>query len=46
MRNGADDSYKWFLEQALPIRDEQGKDIIWFGTYTDINDEKQGIEPL
>ncbi len=45
IRNGSDDSYKWFLEQAMPIRDENGKVIIWFGTYTDINDEKQDIEP-
>jgi PAS domain S-box-containing protein len=46
IRNGTDGSYKWFLEQGMPIRDENGKVIIWFGTYTDINDEKQDLEPL
>jgi PAS domain S-box-containing protein len=46
IRNGADGSYKWFLEQGMPIRDENGKVIMWFGTYTDINNEKQDLEPL
>lgn len=46
IRNGADESYKWFLEQAMPIRDESGEVMIWFGTYTDINDDKQDLEPF
>lgn len=45
IRNNKDGSYKWFLEQAMPIRDENGEIIIWFGTYTDIDKEKQDIEP-
>lgn len=46
IRNGADGSYKWFLEQAMPIRDANGEIIMWFGTYTDIDNEKQDLEPL
>lgn len=45
IRRDADWSYRWFLEQAMPLRDEEGKVIIWFGTYTDITDEKQHREP-
>lgn len=45
IRNIADGTFKWFLEQAMPLRDENGKVIIWFGTYTDIDDEKQAEEP-
>ncbi|MBD2345304.1 PAS domain S-box protein [Anabaena subtropica] len=36
-----DGSYRWHLTRALPIRDEQGKIVQWFGTSTDIDDRKQ-----
>lgn len=45
VRNGTDGPYKWFLEQAMPICNENGDVIIWFGTYTDIDREKQVEEP-
>ena len=32
--------YRWFLSRALPIRDEAGKITCWFGTNTDITEEK------
>jgi PAS domain S-box-containing protein len=35
---GADGKYRWFLAQALPQRDEQGRIVQWFGTNTDIHD--------
>jgi PAS domain S-box-containing protein len=34
-------SYRWFLRRALPVRDESGKVIRWFGTATDITDQKE-----
>ena len=37
---GTDGSYRWFLSRAVPIRDEQGKVLRWFGTNTDITDRK------
>jgi PAS domain S-box-containing protein len=37
----ADGSYRWFLSRALPIRDEHGKIIRWFGTNTDITEARQ-----
>ncbi|MGC1307747.1 MAG: PAS domain S-box protein [Phormidesmis sp.] len=33
--------YRWFLGRALPVRDDAGKIIKWFGTCTDIEDFKQ-----
>lgn len=38
---GKDGSYRWFLSRALPIRDEQGKVIRWFGSNTDVTEQKQ-----
>ncbi len=36
---GKDGRYRWFLSRALPIRDESGKVVRWFGTNTDITEE-------
>jgi PAS domain S-box-containing protein len=36
-----DGTYRWHLHQALPLKDEQGQVIKWFGTATDIEDQKQ-----
>src|SRR6266567_1803199 len=38
--------YRWFLGRALPVRDEGGKVIRWFGTCTDIDEQKQVEEAL
>ncbi|MDB5252916.1 MAG: hypothetical protein JWP27_2085, partial [Flaviaesturariibacter sp.] len=35
-----DGVYRWFLGRALPLRDEQGRIAKWFGTCTDIHDQK------
>ncbi|AFZ33971.1 multi-sensor hybrid histidine kinase [Stanieria cyanosphaera PCC 7437] len=43
---GKDGIYRWFLSRATPIRDEQGQIICWFGTNTDIDDQKQIEEAL
>ncbi len=45
-RDGAKNEYRWFLVRALPIRDEAGKVIRWFGTCTDIDDQKREEEKL
>jgi PAS domain S-box-containing protein len=39
-------SYRWFLGKALPIKDDEGVIIKWFGTCTDINDQKTITEKL
>ncbi len=40
------ESYRWFLGKALPIRNEDGEIFKWFGTCTDINDQKTITEKL
>jgi PAS domain S-box-containing protein len=39
LRN-AQGAYRWTLGRALPMRDEAGRIIRWFGTCTDIHDSK------
>jgi PAS domain S-box-containing protein len=36
--------YRWVLGRALPVRDEAGAIIRWFGTCTDIHEAKQASE--
>ncbi|EFH81739.1 PAS domain S-box protein [Ktedonobacter racemifer] len=45
-RNGNTGSYRWFLTRAMPIRDETGQVVKWFGTCTDIEDQKRTEEAL
>ncbi len=33
--------FRWFLSRALPIRDENGNIVRWFGTNTDIEEVRQ-----
>ncbi|MEP0918733.1 ATP-binding protein [Leptolyngbya sp. DQ-M1] len=42
----ADGSYGWHLTRALPMLDEQGQVIRWFGTCTDITERKQAEKAL
>ena len=32
--------YRWFLTRAIPIRNEDGKIVQWFGTNTDVTDQR------
>ncbi|HJS79712.1 MAG TPA: HWE histidine kinase domain-containing protein [Vitreimonas sp.] len=41
---GKDGEYRWFLSRALPIRDEDGQVVRWFGTNTDITERLQAEE--
>lgn len=41
-----DGEYRWFLGRALPLRDENGEISKWFGTCTDIHDQKMQNEEL
>ena len=36
--------YRWTLGRALPLRDTDGKIVRWFGTCTDIHDQKLMLE--
>lgn len=37
----ADGEYRWFLSRMVPTRDQNGKVISWFGTNTDITDQRK-----
>jgi PAS domain S-box-containing protein len=41
LRRGSDGDYRWHLGRALPMRDADGRIIRWFGTNTDIDDQKR-----
>ncbi|AEI82269.1 signal transduction histidine kinase containing a receiver domain (hybrid) and a PAS sensor domain (plasmid) [Cupriavidus necator N-1] len=41
MKRAADGAYRWFLCRALPFKDVNGNIIKWFGTATDVEDQKQ-----
>ncbi|HEU4634073.1 MAG TPA: PAS domain-containing protein, partial [Flavisolibacter sp.] len=41
-----DGEYHWFLGRAKPLRDETGAITKWFGTSTDIHDQKTFTEQL
>lgn len=43
---GKDGQYRWFLSRAIPIRDESGNVVRWFGTNTDITERKEAEEAL
>jgi len=40
----ADGSHRWFLVRALPMHDADGRILHWFGTNTDIDDQKRTRE--
>ncbi len=39
---GRDGAYRWFLARAMPMRDGTGRVVRWFGTCTDIDEQKLG----
>lgn len=41
-----DGVYRWFLGRAHPVRDAQGHIIKWFGTCTDIDDQKRATDSM
>lgn len=43
---GKDGQYRWFLSRARPIRNETGSIVRWFGTNTDITEQRQAEEAL
>ncbi|HUN29046.1 MAG TPA: SpoIIE family protein phosphatase [Alphaproteobacteria bacterium] len=40
----ADGVSRWFLVRAEPMRDERGTIIRWYGTHTDIDDQRRAFE--
>jgi PAS domain S-box-containing protein len=44
VRRGSDGVYRWFLARGIPVRDPDGQVVKWFGTLTDIDDQKRLAE--
>jgi len=42
----ANGEYRWFLSRAQPLRDELGNIVKWYGTDTDIEDQKRAEDAL
>ncbi len=45
-RRAADSAYRWCISSALPLRDQQGRVIKWFGTVVDLHDWKEAQHAL
>ena len=46
VRNGTTGTYRWFLVKAAPLKDARGQIVKWFGTCTDIDEQKRIEEAL
>ena len=42
----ADGEWRWFLSRAKPIRDEDDSIVCWFGTNTDITEQREQTEQI
>ncbi len=43
---GGNGEYRWFLTRVMPVKDASGKVYRWFGTNTDITEQKKVREAL
>jgi PAS domain S-box-containing protein len=43
---GVDGKYRWFLGRTMPLRDEAGNIVRWYGTAIDIEDRKRAEDAL
>lgn len=43
-RRAVDGAYRWFIGRALPMYSQDGSIIRWFGTCTDIDDQKRAAD--
>ena len=46
IRRASDGQHRWHLAQGEPMRDEHGRAVRWFGTCTDIHDQKEATAAL
>ena len=42
----ADGQYRWHLQRGVPLRDEDGNVLKWYGVLTDIEDRKRAEEKI
>ncbi len=46
LRGASDGAYRWFLSRSMPIYDATGRVIEWYGTATDIDEQKATEDTL
>jgi formate hydrogenlyase transcriptional activator len=46
LRRASDGQYRWFLHRGVPLRNQQGEIVKWYGTGFDIEDRKRAEEAL
>ncbi|MDB6152462.1 MAG: rpfC [Chthoniobacteraceae bacterium] len=46
LRRASDQTFRWHLARAIPLRDSNGEIVEWIGTCTDIDDQKKIGEAL
>jgi diguanylate cyclase (GGDEF)-like protein/PAS domain S-box-containing protein len=46
LKRASDGAYRWHLGRGVPMRDDTGKIVKWFGTSTDIDDYKRTQQAL
>jgi PAS domain S-box-containing protein len=46
LRRAHDGEYRWFLHRGVPLRNQQGEIVKWYGTGFDIEDRKRAEEAL
>ncbi len=46
LRNGQTGEYRWFLARGMPVRDETGHIVKWFGTCTYFEEQKRAEQKL
>lgn len=44
LRRGSDGMLRWHLSRAMPMKDKNGKVVRWFGTNTDVHDQKLAMQ--
>lgn len=43
---GADGEWRWFLSRAVPIRNDEGRILYWFGTNTDVTEMREAEQRI
>ena len=46
MLRGSDQTWRWHLARATPMRDESGNIVMWFGTCTDVDDQRRARDAM
>ncbi|WPU63868.1 PAS domain-containing sensor histidine kinase [Peredibacter starrii] len=46
IKKAATNEYQWFLSRAVPVKDNKGIIIKWYGTNTNIHEQKQIVRSL